>query len=102
MKNLTTLTIKDALAGLKKKEFTAVELTEAHIKAAEAARHLNCFITETFDVARKQAAASDARYAKLHHGVIARFGRFPHRNAILGRASTPDEEAFLQEPGSRF
>jgi uncharacterized protein (DUF924 family) len=43
-----------------------------------------------------------ARYAKLHHDVIARFGRFPHRNAILGRPSTPEEEAFLQQPGSRF
>ena len=33
---------------------------------------------------------------------IDRFGRFPHRNAVLGRASTPEEEAFLQEPGSSF
>jgi uncharacterized protein (DUF924 family) len=41
-------------------------------------------------------------YAHRHRGVIARFGRFPHRNAILGRASTPDEEAFLRQPGSRF
>src|SRR4051812_19591847 len=64
MKNLTSLTIKHALDGLKKKEFTAAELTEAHIKASEEARHLNCYITETFDVARKQAKESDARYAK--------------------------------------
>jgi len=41
-------------------------------------------------------------YAHRHRGVIARFGRFPHRNDILGRASTPDEIAFLQQPGSRF
>jgi len=41
-------------------------------------------------------------YAHRHRGVIARFGRFPHRNAILGRASTPEEVAFLQQPGSRF
>jgi uncharacterized protein (DUF924 family) len=41
-------------------------------------------------------------YAHRHRGVIARFGRFPHRNAILGRASTPEETAFLQQPGSRF
>jgi len=34
--------------------------------------------------------------------VIARFGRFPHRNAVLGRVSTLQEEAFLKEPGSRF
>lgn len=41
-------------------------------------------------------------WAERHHAVIARFGRFPHRNAILGRPSTPEEEAFLREPGSSF
>lgn len=55
-------------------------------------------------------AASDERalfdgfldYARKHRDVIARFGRFPHRNAILGRTSTPDEVEFLKQPGSRF
>ena len=42
------------------------------------------------------------RYALRHKEIIERFGRFPHRNAILGRASTPEEEAFLQQPGSGF
>ena len=41
-------------------------------------------------------------YAQRHQEVIARFGRFPHRNAILGRASTAEEETFLQQPGSSF
>jgi uncharacterized protein (DUF924 family) len=41
-------------------------------------------------------------YAHRHRGVIARFGRFPHRNAILGRASTPEEEAYLAQPGAGF
>ncbi|MFO1322564.1 MAG: DUF924 family protein [Burkholderiales bacterium] len=41
-------------------------------------------------------------WARKHADVIFRFGRYPHRNAILGRASTPEEEAFLREPGSRF
>lgn len=41
-------------------------------------------------------------YAHRHRGVIARFGRFPHRNEILGRASTPEEADFLRQPGSRF
>ena len=41
-------------------------------------------------------------YAHRHRGVIARFGRFPHRNVILGRASTPEELAFLELPGSSF
>ena len=41
-------------------------------------------------------------YAQRHRAVIARFGRFPHRNAQLGRESTAEELAFLKEPGSRF
>lgn len=41
-------------------------------------------------------------YAQRHRAVIARFGRFPHRNAVLGRESTPQEVAFLQQPGSSF
>lgn len=41
-------------------------------------------------------------YARRHRDVVARFGRFPHRNAILGRPSTPDEVEFLKQPGSRF
>ena len=41
-------------------------------------------------------------WATKHFDVIKRFGRFPHRNAILGRESTPDEIEFLKEQGSRF
>lgn len=41
-------------------------------------------------------------WAQRHHDIIERFGRFPHRNELLERASTPDEVAFLLEPGSRF
>lgn len=41
-------------------------------------------------------------WAERHAAVIERFGRFPHRNAALGRPSTPAEVAFLKEPGSRF
>ena len=41
-------------------------------------------------------------YAIRHRDVIEQFGRFPHRNEILGRQSTPEEIAFLQQPGSRF
>lgn len=37
-----------------------------------------------------------------HQAIIERFGRFPHRNSVLGRHSTPDELAFLSEPGSSF
>ncbi len=41
-------------------------------------------------------------YAERHREVISRFGRFPHRNAILGRDSSDAEQSFLQQPGSSF
>ena len=41
-------------------------------------------------------------YAVRHRDIIARFGRFPHRNAALGRESTPEERAFLEQPNSSF
>ena len=41
-------------------------------------------------------------FALKHREIIARFGRFPHRNELLGRVSTPEELEFLRQPGSRF
>ena len=41
-------------------------------------------------------------FEQRHQAIIARFGRYPHRNAILHRVSTPEETAFLNEPGSSF
>ncbi len=41
-------------------------------------------------------------WAQRHHDIVARFGRFPHRNAALSRASTAEEIEFLQQPGSGF
>ena len=46
--------------------------------------------------------ARTAEFARRHRDVIERFGRFPHRNAALGRVSSAEELAFLQTPGSRF
>ena len=48
------------------------------------------------------ASAGTLGYAMRHYAAIERFGRFPHRNVILGRASTPEELAFLATPGSSF
>jgi len=42
------------------------------------------------------------RFEQRHQEIIDRFGRYPHRNSLLGRESTPEEQAFLNEPGSRF
>ena len=41
-------------------------------------------------------------FERKHKAIIDRFGRYPHRNAVLGRTSTPEELAFLREPGSSF
>lgn len=49
-----------------------------------------------------QAENSAYDWARRHRDVIVRFGRFPHRNAVLGRTNTPEEERFLTEPGSSF
>jgi len=70
MTKLTNLTMADARKALAAKEFTAIELVDAHIKQAEKAKSLNAFVTETFDLAREQAKASDARIAKGEAGAM--------------------------------
>lgn len=47
-------------------------------------------------------SAGSIDYARRHFETVARFGRFPHRNAALGRSSTPEELEFLRQPGSGF
>jgi uncharacterized protein (DUF924 family) len=51
--------------------------------------------------ALKQRLQGHLDYAQEHRAIIARFGRFPYRNAVLGRADTPGEEDFLRD-GPRF
>ena len=51
---------------------------------------------------RARGDADSLKWALLHADVIRRFGRFPHRNAVLGRRSTPEETEFLKQPGSSF
>jgi aspartyl-tRNA(Asn)/glutamyl-tRNA(Gln) amidotransferase subunit A len=63
MSDLTNLTLKAALDGLKAKTFSSAEITEAHIKAVEAARPLNAFVLETPEQALTMAKAADARLA---------------------------------------
>ena len=50
----------------------------------------------------RASAASAADYMRQHEAIVACFGRFPHRNELLGRESTPEELAFLEQPGSSF
>lgn len=46
--------------------------------------------------------SENSKYAEAHHDIIKRFGRYPHRNKILGRKSTDEEFEFLKQPGSSF
>jgi len=59
-------------------------------------------LAEEVPVVQRQEFASFLDYALRHKDIIARFGRFPHRNALLGRSSTEAERQFLQQPGSSF
>lgn len=72
-------------------------------------QHLQTRAVNLFRGLLSEAAADESAlfadfldFAERHQRVIARFGRFPHRNAMLGRVSSDDEQAFLREPGSRF
>ena len=70
---------------------------------AEDARMQQCAVDLFTQLASEhEGFAEMLDYAHRHRGVIARFGRFPHRNPILGRASTPDELHYLGQPGAGF
>src|SRR5215475_13508906 len=71
MTDLTSLTLAQARDGLVSKSFTSLELTEAHLKAMEAARALNAFVLETPDQARAMATQNDGRIAKGEGGPLA-------------------------------
>ena len=70
MTDLTSLTIATAREGLKKKQFSAVDLTDAYLAAMEKARVLNAYIVETPEKAREMAKASDARLAAGQGGAL--------------------------------
>lgn len=72
--------------------FEHSESLEDQDRACELTRALAAF-PETDDA---------LRYAEAHRAIIARFGRFPHRNAVLGRESSAEELEFLKQPGSAF
>src|SRR5437868_11542031 len=71
MTDLTLLTLAEARAGLANKTFTSLELTDAHLKAIEAARALNAFVLETPEQARAMARSADARIADGTGGPLA-------------------------------
>ena len=70
MSDLTKLTLEAALAGLKAREFSSVEITKAHIDACMDAADLNAFVTTDFQNAMKSAEKSDAKLAKGEGGAL--------------------------------
>jgi aspartyl-tRNA(Asn)/glutamyl-tRNA(Gln) amidotransferase subunit A len=70
MSELTSLTLKEALDGLAAKTFSSAEITEAHVKAVEAARALNAYVVETPEKALQMAKASDERRARGQAGPL--------------------------------
>ena len=70
MTDLTSLKISEIRAGLKAKDFTALELTDTYISAVESARELNAYVKETPEQARDMAKASDERLAKGEGGAL--------------------------------
>ncbi len=70
MSKLTSLSLTEAVSGLKSKAFSAREITQAHLDAMAGARGLNAFLTETPDQALHMADASDAKLAKGEGGVL--------------------------------
>lgn len=59
-------------------------------------------LCESAPPSRRETFEGYLEFARRHREIVERFGRFPHRNAILGRESTPEEAAFLTQPGSSF
>jgi aspartyl-tRNA(Asn)/glutamyl-tRNA(Gln) amidotransferase subunit A len=70
MTDLTALTLAQARGGLRAKQFSAAELTDAYLAATERARALNAFVLETPELARKMAGDSDERLAKGQGGAL--------------------------------
>ncbi|WP_236171158.1 DUF924 family protein [Pseudomonas pseudonitroreducens] len=81
--------------------YIVLEHAEDLASQDEAVRLYEALQDESSD-SEKVLFAGYLAYARKHQVVIDRFGRFPHRNLILGRDSTDEEAQFLTEPGSRF
>jgi len=85
------------------RSFLHLPLTHSELLAdQEQAVTLAAALAEQVDASQKELFAGYLSFAVRHRDIIARFGRFPHRNQILQRQSTSQELAFLQQPGSSF
>ncbi|KAJ8738900.1 DUF924 domain-containing protein [Aeromonas veronii] len=82
--------------------YLPLEHAESREQQARSVALFEALAAEQAGTPAQAAFAGFADFARRHQVIIERFGRFPHRNDILGRTSTPEEAAFLQQPGSGF
>ena len=95
----------DFYAALRPIERTFLHLPLTHselLPDQEQAVALCAALVEQVAPSQKECFSGYLSFAIRHRDIIARFGRFPHRNRILQRQSTPEELDFLQQPGSSF
>jgi uncharacterized protein (DUF924 family) len=97
----------DAEMGVAERTFFRMPLMHSEVLADQDAcvATFEALASEYRDSGREGLAKSvegTLEYAVAHRDIVAKWGRFPHRNAILGRTSTPEEVAFLEGPGSSF
>ncbi|WP_447838198.1 DUF924 family protein [Aeromonas salmonicida] len=82
--------------------YLPLEHAESREQQARSVTLFEALATEQSATPAQATFEGFADFARRHQVIIERFGRFPHRNAILGRADTPQEADFLQHPGSGF
>ncbi|MGL6494169.1 DUF924 family protein [Aeromonas veronii] len=82
--------------------YLPLEHAESREQQARSVALFEALAAEQAGTPAQATFAGFADFARRHQVIIERFGRFPHRNDILSRASTPEEAAFLQQPGSGF
>ncbi|WP_430418226.1 DUF924 family protein [Methylibium petroleiphilum] len=94
---------RDTRLPLRRRSFLYLPFEHAEDRAAqeESVRLYTALAAEGAGP-QSEALARTLDYAVRHRDIVARFGRFPHRNEVLGRASTAEEIEFLKQPGSRF
>lgn len=82
--------------------YLPLEHAESREQQARSVTLFEGLAAEQADGPARETFVGFADFARRHQVIVERFGRFPHRNAILGRASTEEEAAFLLQPGSGF
>lgn len=82
--------------------YLPLEHAESREQQARSVALFEALAAEQANTPASATFAGFADFARRHQVIIERFGRFPHRNAILGRESTPEEVEFLRQPGSGF